>query len=155
MRVGLISDTHGMLRPEVFPAFEGVELILHAGDVGNQDIITELNAIAPVRAVIGNTDGFDLAVHLKQTEILTLNSRTVVVTHGHLLGSPRVETLRRAHPDAHIIVYGHTHKPLVQRYDGALIVNPGAAGPARFNLKPSVAILDLGGAEEAVRLIEL
>jgi uncharacterized protein len=154
--IGLISDTHGQLRPSVLEYFEKVDLILHAGDVGGEDILTALETIAPVHAVVGNTDGFPLAERLPIEQQLTLSGRNVVVTHGHLLGSPTPEGLRAAHPEAGIIIYGHTHKPYVGRVQGTLIVNPGAAGPARFRLKPSIATLEWNKfSEEIVRLIEL
>ena len=143
MRIGLISDTHGKLRNEVFQAFEGVELILHAGDIGYPDIITELEAIAPVQAVHGNTDGFDVRERWGDVAKVTATGKQVVVVHGHLLGAPRPENLRAAYPQADVIVYGHTHKPLLDVAETPLVINPGAAGAARFNLKPSVAILTL------------
>ena len=157
MRIGWISDTHGQLRPQVFEHFQGVKLILHAGDVGSEDILTELNTIAPVHAVVGNTDTFPLIEKLPEVQELKLRKRNVVVTHGHKLGgTPTPELLRRAHPGANIIIYGHTHQPYVGRTEGTLIVNPGAAGPARFRLKPSIAILEWNRfREEIVRLIEL
>lgn len=142
MRVGLISDTHGNLRSEVFDAFATVDLILHAGDIGAADIITELATIAPVQAVHGNTDGFDIRRLFGEKLELTLEGRKIVVTHGHLLGSPTPAALRAAFHDADVIVYGHTHKPLVD-VSRPMLINPGAAGPARFNLRPSVALLDL------------
>jgi uncharacterized protein len=154
MRVGLISDTHGLVRAGVFECLSGVELILHAGDVGAPGILAELETVAPVHAVWGNTDGFDVRAVTRATVDLELAGRRVVVTHGHELGSPTPERLRAAHPDAHVIVYGHTHRPLVEADAGVLVVNPGAAGPARFALPPSVAILVLD--ENArVDLIEL
>jgi putative phosphoesterase len=156
MRIGLISDTHGQLRPKIFEYFQNVQRILHAGDVGDPDILTELETLAPVSAVVGNTDTAPLTSMLPEVQVLELRGRAVVVTHGHRLGSPTPESLRRAHPDAQIIIYGHTHKPYVGRTDGTLIVNPGAAGPARFRLKPSIAILEWNDfSEEIVRLIEL
>ena len=156
MRVGLISDTHGQLRAQVFEHFKNVELILHAGDVGAEDVLTELQALAPVHAVMGNTDTFPLAEKLPEVQQLSLLGRTLVVTHGHRLGSPTPDLLQRAHPQANIIVYGHTHVPYVGRTNGVLVVNPGAAGPARFRLKPSIAILEWNNfQEEIVRLIEL
>ncbi len=155
MIVGLISDTHGRLRRGVFEALEGVERILHAGDVGPVDVLTELAAIAPVTAVYGNTDGWDIRERTRNEERLELDGRAVVLTHGHVLGTPRPANLRAAYPGADIIVYGHTHRPAVDRLGGALIINPGAAGPARFKLKPSVAVLELGANGEDVRLIEL
>jgi uncharacterized protein len=143
VRVGLISDTHGKLRPEVFEAFSGVDLILHAGDIGSLDIVTELETIAPVHAVHGNTDDFDVRAEYGEKVDTELEGKRVVVVHGHLLGAPPTpERLRGAYPGADVIVYGHTHKPLVNQVP-PMIVNPGAAGPARFKLKPSVAILEL------------
>jgi uncharacterized protein len=156
MRIGLISDTHGKLRPEVFTAFEGVDLILHAGDVGPADILVELATIAPVHAVVGNTDGFELQSRVSEVVELDLGGHRVVMLHGHVLGSPTPERLRMLHPDADVIVYGHTHRQRVDIVDGCLVVNPGAAGAARFRLRPAVAILTLEeGRSPEVRHIEL
>lgn len=152
---GLISDTHGLLRPEVFDRFEGVERILHAGDIGTTDILVELEAIAPVTAVYGNTDGFEIRARVPERAELEIEGRRVVVVHGHLLGSPTPERLRAAEPEADIIVYGHTHKARVDRVDGVLVVNPGAAGPARFRLTPSVAILTLESDRAEVEILPL
>ncbi len=142
-RVGLISDTHGKLRPQVFDLFEGVDAIIHAGDIGDINIITELGAIAPVFAVHGNTDGFDIQAVAGESLAVELGGRRIVVVHGHLLPSTSARTLRATFPDADVVVYGHTHKPLTDATEKPLVVNPGAAGAARFNLKPSVAILTL------------
>jgi uncharacterized protein len=146
MKVGLISDTHGRLRPEVFERLAGVEHILHAGDVGPVTLLDELEAIAPVTAVWGNTDGFDVRARTDGVARLELAGRSIAVLHGHQLGSPTPEGLRDALPGAEIIVYGHTHRPLEDRTGGVLVVNPGAAGAARFGIPPSVAVLDLGPA---------
>ena len=134
--VGLISDTHGLVRPEVFSALEGVELILHAGDVG-AGVLDELTAIAPVRAVFGNTDAPDDPVLAAELEARIGDVR-VHVSHGHELGAPTPEKLLAAY-DADVLVYGHTHRPLLVRADGRWVVNPGAAGPRRFDIEPSVA----------------
>ena len=142
MKVGLISDTHGKLRPEVFDAFRGVDVILHAGDIGSIDIITSLEAIAPVHAVHGNSDDFDVRARYGESVNIELEGKRIAMVHGHLLGVPTPERLRTAFPHADIIVYGHTHQPLVNQ-DSPMIVNPGAAGPARFKLTPSVAILEI------------
>jgi uncharacterized protein len=142
-RVGLISDTHGRLRPQVFSVFAGVDAILHAGDIGGLDILTELRTIAPVYAVHGNTDGFDIRGVAPENVAVDLGGRRIVVAHGHLLGSPTPANLRSAFPECDVIVYGHTHRPLIDDTRLPLVVNPGAAGAARFNLKPSVAILEL------------
>ena len=153
MRIGLISDTHGRLRNEVFERFEGVEHILHAGDVGPADLLVELEAIAPVTAVWGNTDGQDLRATLPEVATVDLDGYRIVVAHGHQLGSPTPTGLRAAHPDAGVIIYGHTHRPLVDQ-GKVLVVNPGSAGAARFGLAPSVGILTLGE-RASVELIEL
>jgi putative phosphoesterase len=151
--IGLVSDTHGLVRPEVFSALEGVELILHAGDVGGADVLTELRTIAPVRAVHGNTDSPgepDLAAEIG----LRVEGLTVHVSHGHELGRPTVERLLHRY-DADVIVYGHTHRPLIERSGARLVVNPGAAGPKRFDLKPSVARLTLLAGRAEVHLLWL
>ncbi len=151
--IGLISDTHGLVRPDVHQALAGVELILHAGDVGGDAILDELALIAPVHAVFGNTDP---AGHprLAESIVREIGGVTIRVTHGHELGSPTPARLLAAYPEA-VLVYGHTHKQLVTRADGRLVVNPGAAGPRRFDLTPSVARLTVrdGGAE--VELVAL
>src|SRR5206468_8457289 len=133
--VGLISDTHGLLRPDIFTIFAAVDLIVHAGDVGGHDILNRLSAIAPVEAVSGNVDDrFDPM--LRRERSLPVGALTLHVSHGDELGSPKPEMLLARYA-ADILVYGHTHKPLVVRDDrGRLVVNPGAAGPRRFNLQP-------------------
>jgi putative phosphoesterase len=151
--VGLISDTHGLLRPEVFPALEGVGMILHAGDVGGQGILDELGAIAPVHAVHGNTDAPG-DPNLRARFALDLEGRSIHVSHGHEVGSPTAEKLL-ARYTADIIVFGHTHKPLVERSAGRLVVNPGAAGPRRFSLKPSVARMTVENGRADVEIVWL
>ena len=151
--VGLISDTHGLVRPEVFGALEGVEMILHAGDVGGRDVLHALQAIAPVRAVYGNTDAPGepgLAADIG----LRIEGLTLHVSHGHELGQPTPDRLL-ARYDADVIVYGHTHRPLVERSGSRLVVNPGAAGRKRFDLRPSVATLTILDGRADVRLIWL
>ena len=144
MRLGIISDTHGQLRPEVFDVFGEVDHILHGGDVGSWQIMIELEALAPVTAVFGNTDGLDLRRRLPQVATVELDGFEVVVTHGDQLGVPTPAMLHEAFPAAEIIVYGHTHKPLLELVDRTVtVVNPGSAGPRRFNLPVSVAILEL------------
>ncbi|CAN5717830.1 metallophosphoesterase family protein [soil metagenome] len=156
MRIGLISDTHGRLRPQVYDAFDGVDLILHAGDVGPIDIITDLETVAPVHAVMGNTDSPALMPRVQDEVRLELEGHAVVVVHGHRLGAPTAALLRAAYPDANVIVYGHTHRQRVDNVDGCLVVNPGAAGAARFGLKPSVTVLELAAGEAAkAEVVEL
>lgn len=152
-RVGLISDTHDMLRPQVFDAFKGVDLILHAGDVGDDGILDELATIAPVFAVRGNTDRVDNP-RLPARRSLVISGVRVHVSHGHEVGAKPI-TLLAAYGDADVIVYGHTHRELVTREGGRLVINPGAAGARRFDLKPCVAILTLGGEEPQVELVRI
>lgn len=142
MLIGLISDTHGLIRPEALDAFSGVELILHAGDVGGPAVLAALRGVAPLQAVAGNIDPDD--ERLPAALDLVLDGVRVHVSHGHELGSPTPDTLL-ARYDADVIVFGHTHQALVARHGARLVVNPGAAGPARFKLQPTVALLRVGG----------
>jgi len=143
MRIGLISDTHGLYRPAVTGALAGVDLILHAGDVGSSDILRELRAIAPVHAVYGNVD--DPQDPNLQSEIhVTIEGVEIHVSHGHELGSPTPQRLL-ARYSAAVLVYGHTHSALIHRSGSRLVVNPGAAGPRRFDVRPSVAALTVSG----------
>jgi uncharacterized protein len=138
--VGILSDTHGLLRPSVFHALEGVDHILHAGDVGNPDILTALEALAPVTAVWGNTDGFDLRHRVPEVARVGLAGLSVVVLHGHRFGrTPTPEVLREAYPEAGLVVYGHTHRPVMEELGGAWFVNPGSCGPRRFQLPVGLA----------------
>ncbi len=149
MRIGLISDTHGLLRPEAVAALQGVELILHAGDVGGLQIVEDLWRIAPVHAVAGNVDP---AGSFPPEIDLDLAGVRVHVSHGHEVGSPTPERLVARHA-ADVLVYGHTHRALIRRLGRTLVINPGAAGPARFRLTPSVALLDVPACE--ARILQL
>jgi uncharacterized protein len=139
MLIGLISDTHGLMRPEALRAFANVELILHAGDVGNRAVLEALRHVAPVRAVSGNVDDVD-DPDLEREINMSVGDVSIHVSHGHELGGPTPDKLLAAYA-ADVLVYGHTHRALVQRSGSRLVVNPGAAGPRRFDLKPSVALL--------------
>ena len=152
MIVGLISDTHGLMRVDALAALAGVELILHAGDVGSHTVLRELQAIAPVHAVYGNTD--DPAMGMGATVMLTLEGVKIHMSHGHELGSPTPGALARRYA-ADVIVYGHTHKPLIEQHGATLVVNPGAAGPRRFNLLPSVGLLTLTAGKASAEIIRL
>lgn len=151
--VGLISDTHGLVRPRVHEALAGVELILHAGDVGGDEILDELALIAPVLAVYGNTDA---PGQLRLTESIdrSIGGVTVHVSHGHEVGSPTPARLLARYP-AQVIVYGHTHRQHVAQVDGRLVVNPGAAGAKRFKLEPSVARLTIAEGRAVVEIVDL
>ena len=143
MRLGIIADTHGLLRPEVHEVFSAVDRILHAGDVGDASILDELQLLAPVTAVYGNVDGWTLRHHLPRVAEVRLDDMQIVVTHGDQLGSPEPEGLKKAFPLADVIVYGHTHRPLIRDLpDFTVVLNPGSAGPRRFDLPVSVAIME-------------
>ena len=157
MKVGVISDTHGVLRPEVFDVFGEVDHIVHAGDVGPVDLLLELEALAPVTAVHGNTDGFAVRERCPQVARVELNGQRVVVTHGDQFGSLNAAALMQAFPETEIIVYGHTHEPFLELYDYLVtVMNPGAAGTARVGVAPTVGVLDLeAGLPPRGRIVEL
>lgn len=147
MRLGLISDTHGLLRPEAVRALAGVELILHAGDIGRAEVLTQLGVIAPVVAVRGNNDREDWARTLPDTEVVDVGGLLIYILHD-------IDELDLA-PDAagfHVVVAGHSHRPAVARKDGVLFVNPGSAGPRRFSLPVSLAFLDIQDGEPRARI---
>ncbi len=152
MRIGLISDTHGLVRPDIAAAFGGVELILHAGDVGDQSVLIELDGLAPILAVRGNVDATDL--RLPATLTREIDGVKILVTHGNETGSPTPDKLAAKYR-ADVIVFGHTHRPIVRHVGATLVVNPGAAGPRRFNLMPSVAILTVGNGTADVEIVNL
>jgi putative phosphoesterase len=151
--VGLISDTHGLVRPDVHTALAGVELILHAGDVGGDDILDELQLVAPVRAVYGNTDAPGNP-RLTQSIELTIGGVSIHVSHGHEVGSPTPARLLERYA-ADVIVYGHTHKQLIVNAENRWAVNPGAAGARRFDLMPSVARMRIENGTVTIDLIDL
>lgn len=131
--------------------------ILHGGDVGSSNILRDLEALAPVTAVYGNVDGPDLRARLSQVAELQLDGFDVVVTHGDQFGSPTPLVLHRAFPRAEIIVYGHTHRPLLELVEKTVtVMNPGGAGPKRFGQSPSAGIMDLEpGIPPRARLVRL
>ncbi|MCL4212300.1 MAG: YfcE family phosphodiesterase [Gemmatimonadales bacterium] len=141
VRIGLISDTHGLLRPDVHRAFAGVSMILHAGDVCGDEILDELNLIAPTQAVFGNCDE-PWNTRLVERLDLEVGGVRIHVSHGHELGRPGAAKVAAAY-DADVCVYGHTHRQLIERVGERLVINPGAAGPRRFDLVPSVAVLTI------------
>jgi uncharacterized protein len=137
--IGLISDTHGLLRPEALIALQGSELIIHAGDVGKPEVIDALKTIAPVIAVRGNIDTGAWAAALPATSIIEARSATIYVIHD-----VRELDLDPGAAGFNIVVSGHSHKPSRKDVSGVLYVNPGSAGPRRFRLPVSVARLNLG-----------
>jgi uncharacterized protein len=140
LRVGLISDTHGLLRPEASAFLRGCDHIIHAGDIGSQKVLQELATIAPTTAVRGNNDKGAWAEALAETELLRFEEVLVYVVHDLALLDiePRAASVA-------VVVSGHSHRPLVQERNGVLFVNPGSAGPRRFKLPISVAELNIAG----------
>ena len=153
IRIGLISDTHGMVRPSVHTALAGVDVILHAGDVGGDEVLDELALIAPVHAVYGNTDAPGQP-RLAESLELAFGGVRIHVSHGHEVGSPTPAKLLETY-SADVIVYGHTHRQLVTRAGERLVVNPGAAGARRFKLEPSVAVLTIADGRAEVAIVTL
>ena len=150
--IGLVSDTHGLVRPGVFEALSGVSQILHAGDVGGRAVLDELGVIAPVSAVYGNVD--HPGPPLEGRHVIEAGGLTLHVSHGHELGSPTPEKLLATYT-ADVLVFGHTHRALVHRSGTRLVINPGAAGPRRFNAVPSVARLTILNGRADVEIVEL
>jgi putative phosphoesterase len=153
-RVGLVSDTHGSLRPEIFSVLEGVDAVIHAGDVEDPDHLADLAAIAPVTAVSGNVDRHDVRAVAPEEAVVDIAGVRVAVIHGHQV-HPDYRLLLRRFPDARVIVHGHTHVPRCLAVGEVLIVNPGAAGKAQKGHAPSVAILEVADGRPSVRHVEL
>jgi putative phosphoesterase len=145
--VGLISDTHGLLRPEALRFLRGAEYIIHAGDIGTPEILEELRALAPVTAVRGNNDGGAWARGVPSTAELDVADVVIHVLHD-------LKELR-LRAGVRVVVSGHSHKPLVQERDGVLYVNPGSAGPRRFTLPVAVGELRISGETVKARIHEL
>jgi hypothetical protein len=144
VRIGVLSDTHGTLPNEVLDLFAEVDLILHAGDVGDPDILTTLQALAPVHAVWGNCDGFDVRRVTTERVEVRIDGFDLLVLHGHQYGRPDPESVALANPGAEIIVFGHTHRPVLALVDQVVtVMNPGSAGDPRHGLPPSAGILEL------------
>ena len=157
MRLGIISDTHGYLHPEVYDVFSRVDHILHAGDIGPLELIGDLEAIAPVSAVYGNTDGWEIRRACPQVVEIELDGFRITVTHGDQLGTPSPVRLHELHPEAEIIVYGHTHEACLELVDKTVtVMNPGSAGAPRLGAPPSVGIMELEpGIPPRARIVEL
>lgn len=149
-KIGIIADTHGLLRPEAFSALQGADLIIHAGDIGDLHIIDTLETISPVIAVRGNMDNGIGAYDVKRTEVVDAGSHTIYVLHD--LGTLDIEP---SSSHVRVIVHGHTHRPAIQQYEGVLYINPGSAGPRRFKLPVTVAMLDIEGKKLSAEIIDL
>ena len=149
-RIGLISDTHGLLRPEALDALRGSDLILHAGDVGKPEILDELRKLAPVVAIRGNVDTSPWAKKLKETELVETAAATFYLIHN-------INELDLAPSAAgiHVVLFGHSHQPAQYEKDGVLYINPGSAGPRRFNLPISLARLNLSKTPIEIEFVEI
>lgn len=150
MTIGLISDTHGVLRPEAVAALQGVDHILHAGDVGNAHILPELEAIAPVTVVRGNIDKANFAADFPYYEAIELGGFFFYMIH--ILDDMDIDP-EGARMD--VVVYGHSHKPYMGHKNGVLYINPGSAGPRRFSLPITVAKIEISDGVLSPSIIEL
>ncbi len=150
MLIGVLSDTHGLLRPELLPALADVDHIFHAGDVGDPEILTELRRIAPITAIRGNIDRSGPCASLPSTEAIELAGCLIYILHS-------IDDLD-LHPQAAsigVVLSGHSHKPSIEHRDGVLYLNPGSVGPRRFNLPITFALLRIDNGKPAARIIPL
>ena len=148
--IGVISDTHGLVRPEAIAALKGVELIIHGGDIGKAEVLQSLSSIAPVCAIRGNNDRETWAKKLPDTLLLNVNGFDFYVIHNV---NEFENDLNGA--GIHTVISGHSHKPSVVERDGVLFINPGSAGPRRFKLPVTVSKLRLGHKRVSAEIIEL
>jgi putative phosphoesterase len=148
--IGLISDTHGLVRPEALDALRGVSLILHAGDLGSSQVLEALKDLAPVVAVRGNNDKGEWAEGLPNWKVVEVGAVKI-----YLLHNVKEIDLSPAAAGFQVVVSGHSHKPSVEEHQGVLYVNPGSAGPRRFSLPVSVARLRVNGETVIAELVEL
>lgn len=150
LQVGLISDTHGLLRPEALEALRGSDFIIHAGDIGSAEILEELGCIAPVTAVRGNNDNGGWIQHVPVTNDVVVGGIYIHVIHDLAWLADDIESR-----GVRVVVAGHSHRPRIETRGGILFVNPGSAGRRRFSLLVSVGRLQLQGAEVAAELVTL
>jgi len=150
IRIGLISDTHGLLRPEAFAALRGSDFIVHGGDIGEGGILEQLATIAPVSAVRGNNDRADWARRLPESDTLRFGEITL-----HVLHDLAALALDPGAAGIDVVVSGHSHRPRIERRSGVLFVNPGSAGPVRFKLPVAVGTLQVQGRDIEARIVEI
>ena len=150
MNIGVISDTHGLLRPEAVDALAGSDLILHAGDIGNLEVLDGLRAIAPVVAVRGNNDQGQWAEPIAEREVVEIEGVSMYLLH--ILRDLPIDPKSAG---VQVVISGHSHKPLVEERDGVLFLNPGSAGPRRFKLQIALAHLHIDGAAIEAKIVEL
>lgn len=148
--IGVISDTHGLVRPEALQALQGSSLIVHAGDIGGSRVLETLGTIAPVVAVRGNTDAGEWADALPKSEVVEIGETRLYVIHDiHELDIDPVAAEFGA------VICGHSHRPSIQSHNGVLLLNPGSAGPRRFGLQPSVALIHVRKGSLDPRIVQL
>jgi putative phosphoesterase len=150
MRIGIISDTHGLLRPEAITHLAGTELIIHAGDIGAPEVIEGLQKIAPTSAIRGNIDTGKWAMHYSDTKLIVLGGRMFFVVHN--LKEMKLDPITSG---IDVIISGHSHRPKIETKNGVLYLNPGSAGPRRFKLPVSLAILELSDRAVLPRIVEI
>ena len=150
VRVGVISDTHGLLRPAVLPVFKGVEMIIHAGDIGSPEVLESLRSVAPVIAVRGNNDTERWAKKIPETTVAEVANVRIYVLHDL-----KELSIRVSEKGFGAVISGHSHRPIISERDGVLYVNPGSAGPRRFKLPISVARLIIRNGKVQAELIDV
>jgi uncharacterized protein len=151
MLIGVISDTHGLLRPEAVEALRGVERIIHAGDIGKPEVITALEALAPVTAVRGNVDSGEWSARFPVRQLVSVGDQvSILVLHN-------LNDLKHGPPDQKlsVIISGHTHSPVIAEREGTLYINPGSAGRKRFKLPVTLALLKVEGTQLLAELVPL
>lgn len=148
--IGVISDTHGLMRPEVAGAFNAVDLIIHAGDIGAAAVIDQLESMAPVVAVRGNNDKERWAKTIPETEVVEIGKLRIYILHD-LKEIP----LNPSDHHFHVVISGHSHRPLIERREGVLFMNPGSAGPRRFKLPVTVGRLRIEGPDANAEIVDL
>jgi uncharacterized protein len=141
VKIGVISDTHNLIRPEVFATFDGVDLIAHAGDIGDRDVLIELETLAPVKAILGNND-WGLPAKYKEQLSFKLCEKNFLIKH--ICKEIPKKKKENNGPIHNVVIFGHSHKPLSQQVGDTLFFNPGSAGPKRFDLPITVGLLQLG-----------
>jgi hypothetical protein len=150
MKIGVISDTHGLVRPEAIAALQGTDLILHAGDIGSPLVLDALNELAPVVAIRGNNDQGDWAENIPETQAIEMANVSIYMLHDlkQLSFDPGDRDIR-------VVISGHSHKPRVQESDGVLYMNPGSAGRRRFKLPITVGALHIDNRQPSAKIVDL
>jgi uncharacterized protein len=148
--LGVISDTHGLVRPQALAALAGVDHIIHAGDIGGPEVLTALRALAPITAVRGNNDHEPWADDIREREMITVGGARILVVHD--VNELRLDPVPKG---VHAVIAGHSHRPRIERRHGVLFLNPGSAGPRRFTLPVSVARLRIDDERLEPEIVEL